>query len=107
MFKIRLIVGIVFAAIAGGAVAQEAKFEAQPLFDNCGDPSFANALSNGITLGISPSPPYSSIDPQTNEASGLDVDINEAALHWAGVTNIKYEVMPFGQLIPALLSNRI
>jgi polar amino acid transport system substrate-binding protein len=107
MLKLRLILGLVFMGMAGNAGAQDAKFEAVPLFDNCGDPSLQKAKTEGITLGISPSPPYSSLDPQTNKAAGLDVDINEAALHWLGINNIRYEVMPFGQLIPALLSNRI
>ena len=78
-----------------------------PLFDNCGDPSYEKAKTDGITLGISPSPPYSSLDPGSDKAEGLDVEINEAALNWAGITKIKYEVMPFGQLIPALLAKRI
>ncbi len=96
-----------FVAMASMASAQEFKTEAQPLFDNCGDPSLANARQNGITLGISPSPPYSSLDPGSNKASGLDVEIHEAALKWIGIDKIHYEVMPFGQLIPAMLAKRI
>lgn len=96
-----------FVAVASAAAAQEFQHEATPLFDNCGDPSLANARTGGITLGISPSPPYSSLDPNTKQAAGLDVELNEAALKWAGVTKFRYEVMPFGQLIPALLSKRI
>ncbi len=98
---------VLFVAMAGVASAQEFKTEAQPLFDNCGDPSLANARQNGITLGISPSPPYSSLDPGSNKASGLDVEIHEAALQWIGIDKIHYEVMPFGQLIPAMLAKRI
>jgi ABC-type amino acid transport substrate-binding protein len=94
-------------ALTDAASAQEFQHEAQPLFENCGDGSLAKAQTEGITLGISPSPPYSSLDPNTNKAAGLDVEINEAALNWMGVANIKYEVMPFGQLIPAMLSGRI
>jgi polar amino acid transport system substrate-binding protein len=94
-------------AFTGVATAQEFRHEAVPLFDNCGDPSLAQARSDGLTLGISPSPPYSSLEPGSDKAAGLDVEINEAALHWAGITKIRYEVMPFGQLIPALLSKRI
>jgi polar amino acid transport system substrate-binding protein len=97
----------VFVAMAGMASAQEFKSEAQPLFDNCGDPSLANAKANGITLGISPSPPYSSLEPGSNKASGLDVEIHEAALKWIGIDKIRYEVMPFGQLISAMLAKRI
>ena len=102
-----LLVAAMLAASVGAVGAQEFKSEAQPLFDNCGDPSLANARQNGITLGISPSPPYSSLDPGSNKASGLDVEIHEAALKWIGIDKVKYEVMPFGQLISAMLSKRI
>lgn len=95
------------AVVSTGAVAQEFQFEAPPLFDNCGDPSLAKAKAEGVTFGFSPSPPYSSLDPATKQATGLDVELVEAALKWAGVTKFKYEVMPFGQLIPALLAKRI
>jgi polar amino acid transport system substrate-binding protein len=94
-------------ALGSPAMSQEFRHEAVPLFDNCGDPSLSKAQTEGITLGISPSPPYSSLAPGSDKAEGLDVEINEAALKWAGITKIKYEVMPFGQLIPALLSKRI
>ena len=96
-----------FAAATSAAYAQEFRFEAVPLFDNCGDPSLKHAQQDGITLGISPSPPYSSLDPATNKAGGLDVEINEGALKWLGITKIHYEVMPFGQLIPAMLAHRV
>lgn len=89
------------------AVAQEFRSEAVPNFQHCGDHSLQHAQQNGITLGISPSPPYSSLDPKTNKADGIDVGINEAVLNWLGITKVHYEVMPFGQLIPALLSHRI
>jgi polar amino acid transport system substrate-binding protein len=92
---------------AGVARAQEFKNEAVPLFDNCGDPSYKKAVTEGITVGISPSPPFTSINPDTKKAEGLEVELGEAALAWMGVKTIKYEVMPFGQLIPALLSKRI
>ena len=105
MLKTGLLVALLVGS--GTAFAQETPFEAQPLFDNCGDASLSTAQQKGITLGISPSPPYSSIDPGTNKASGLDVEINEAALKWMGVTKISYEIMPFGQLIPAMLADRI
>jgi polar amino acid transport system substrate-binding protein len=101
-----LLVGA-FIAVASVAMAQDFQSEAQPLFDNCGDPSLTNAKQNGITLGISPSPPYSSLDPGSNKASGLDVEIHEAALKWIGVNKIRYEVMPFGQLISAMLAKRV
>jgi polar amino acid transport system substrate-binding protein len=102
-----VLTAICLTALAGPAPAQEFRHEAVPLFDNCGDPSLSKAQSEGVTLGISPSPPYSSLEPGSDKAQGLDVEINEAALKWAGITKVRYEVMPFGQLIPALLSKRI
>jgi len=102
-----LLVAAALVVSAGIVSAQEFKSEAQPLFDNCGDPSLVNARQSGITLGISPSPPYSSLDPGSNKASGLDVDIHVAALKWIGIDKIKYEVMPFGQLISAMLAKRV
>ncbi|WP_046866023.1 transporter substrate-binding domain-containing protein [Microvirga massiliensis] len=101
-----LLVGV-FLAATSMAMAQDFQNEAQPLFENCGDPSLTSAKQNGITLGISPSPPYSSLDPGSNKASGLDVEIHEAALKWIGINKIRYEVMPFGQLISAMLAKRV
>lgn len=91
----------------GGARAQEFQNEAVPLFEACGDPSYDKAKTEGITVGISPSPPFTSLNPDTKKAEGLEVEIGEAALDWMQVKEIRYEVMPFGQLIPALLSKRI
>jgi polar amino acid transport system substrate-binding protein len=107
MLKSILAAVVVTVATATAGIAQEFKFEAPPLFDNCGDGSLAKAQNEGITLGISPSPPYSSLNPSNNKAEGLDVEIIEAALNWAGIDKIKYEVMPFGQLVPAMLADRI
>lgn len=106
-FVLAAAASVVLALGAASAPAQEFQFEASPHFKNCGDPSFEHAITDGVTLGISPSPPYSSIDPQTKKATGLDVEINEGALHWIGVKKIRYDVMPFGQLIPAMLAKRI
>ena len=105
MWKLGL--AMILGLFASAAVAQEFQHEASPLFENCGDPSYQRAMQDGLTLGISPSPPYTSLDPATGKASGLDVEINEAALKWMGVSKIRYEVAPFGQLIPAMLSKRI
>src|SRR6185437_114196 len=97
--------GLALALSAHSGQAQQ--FEATPHFEHCGDGSLDRAVKDGVTLGISPSPPYSSLDPNTGKAAGLDVDINEGALKWMGVKSIKYQVAPFGQLIPALLAKRI
>lgn len=101
----RTLLAAVFLLVATPAIAQQ--IEGKAGFKGCSDGSLDKAIADGITLGISPSPPYSNLDPNTNKADGLDVEINEAALRWLGVENIKYEVAPFGQLIPMLASNRI
>jgi len=101
----RSLLAAMFLMIAAPAFAQQ--IEGQPNFKDCNDGSLTKAMTDGITLGISPSPPYSNLDPNSGKADGLDVEINEAALHWIGVTKIKYEMAPFGQLIPMLVSNRI
>jgi polar amino acid transport system substrate-binding protein len=105
LVKAVAVLGLVLGA--GAARAQQFRYEASPSFDSCADTSLQKAQSGKVVLGISPSPPYSTIDPGTGKASGLDVEINEAALKWMGVTKIEYAVMPFGQLIPAMLSGRI
>jgi polar amino acid transport system substrate-binding protein len=104
---LRTAIGLALSLFISTASAEEFQHEASPLFDACGDGSYQKAVEDGITLGISPSPPYTSLDPATGKASGLDVEINEAALKWMGVTKIRYEIAPFGQLIPALLAKRV
>jgi polar amino acid transport system substrate-binding protein len=104
---LRTAIGLALSLFISTASAEEFQHEASPLFDACGDGSYQKAVKDGITLGISPSPPYTSLDPATGKASGLDVEINEAALKWMGVTKIRYEIAPFGQLIPALLAKRV
>jgi len=100
--------GLLAAPARAEDAASSFRFEFSPNFEACaGDSSLANALANGITLGISPSPPYTSLDPATGKAAGLDVEIVEAALDWLGVKKITYEVAPFSSLTPSLLSKRI
>ncbi len=100
--------GLLAAQARAEDAASSFRFEFSPNFEACaGDSSLANALANGITLGISPSPPYTSLDPATGKAAGLDVEIVEAALDWLGVKKITYEVAPFSSLTPSLLSKRI
>ena len=105
MRAFRSLLAAVFFLAAGPAFAQP--IEGVPNFKECKDDSLDRAMKDGVTLGISPSPPYSSLDPSSNKAEGLDVEINEAALKWIGVPTIKYEVAPFGQLIPMMISKRI
>jgi polar amino acid transport system substrate-binding protein len=87
--------------------AQDFQFESTPAFNNCGDPSYEKAKTDGLTIGISPSPPFSFIDPQTQEGMGIEVEIDRAALKWMGITKVQYVIMPYGQLISALLAKRI
>jgi polar amino acid transport system substrate-binding protein len=101
----RSAIAAILMLLAAPAFGQQIEGKAD--FKNCSDGSLDRAIKDGVTLGISPSPPYSNLDPNTKKADGLDVEINDSALHWLGVTNIKYEVAPFGQLIPMLLSKRI
>lgn len=107
LLALSLLAGTAFAGETYQYDGHTYAYEASPSLKNCGDPSLANAQKNGITLGISPTPPYSSIDPNTKKASGIDVDINLAVLHFLGIDKVRYEVMPFGQLISALLAHRI
>jgi len=77
-------------AVSGSAAfAQEFKHEASPLFEACGDASYEKAKTEGITIGISPSPPFTSLNPDTQKAEGLEVEINEAAYKWAGIDKLK------------------
>ncbi len=98
---------LVCGGVPAKVLAQDHTFEAVPMFENCGDGSYDKSVKDGITLGIAPNPVYSNIDPQTKEAQGLDVEINKAVLDWIQVKKIDYSVMPFSDLIPALLSKRI
>ena len=76
------------------------------MFDSCGDPSYANAVKSGITLGFSQNPPEAWLDEKTKQPNGIDWDINKAALDWMGVKTVKLEWMPWETQIPALLSKR-
>lgn len=80
----------------------------QPQVPNfaCTDTSFADAVANGITLGISPDFPYTYLD-ESNNPQGIDVAINNAVLDWVGITNVKYEIMPWDSLIPALQAGKV
>ena len=93
-------------ALSPPARAQTFFNESQPMFDNCGDPSLAKAVKDGITLGFSVNPPEAWLDEQTKQANGIDWDINKAALDWMGVKTIKLEWMPWESQVPALLSKR-
>jgi ABC-type amino acid transport substrate-binding protein len=61
---------------------------------------------DGIVLGESAIAPHSILDPKTKEASGIDVEINNAVLDWLGVEKRTIEWMPWESQIPSLLSKR-
>ncbi|MBV9813483.1 MAG: hypothetical protein JO326_12095, partial [Acetobacteraceae bacterium] len=44
--------------------------ESKPLFENCGDPSYGNAVKSGITLGFSQNPPEAWLDEQSKQPTG-------------------------------------
>ena len=61
----------------------------------------------GIMLGQSDVAPHSMLDPSTKEASGIDVEINEAVLDWLGVEKRHVSSgCPGASQIPSLLSKR-
>ncbi|SAK48445.1 histidine-binding periplasmic protein [Caballeronia pedi] len=82
-------------------------YEAKPMFENCGDPSYDNARKNGVVLGFSELPPESWLDQQKNEPAGIDWEIQKTALAWMGVKVKKVEWMPWDSTVPSLLSKRI
>lgn len=100
---------ILAAAIAAGgsSLATAQVFEVAASAEACADASYEKARSEGIVIGIAEAPPYSSLDQQSGQASGIDVEINKAVLDWMQVKNVRYEVMPFNSIIPSLLSKRI
>jgi len=106
--RIILALGFAGSFAALPVLADEPTFfnESQPMFDNCGDPSLAKAQKEGVTLGFSNNPPEAWLDEKTKQPTGIDWDINKAALDWMGVKNIKIEWMPWESQIPALLSKR-
>jgi len=73
----------------------------------CTDSSYADAVKNGITLGIYSAPPYEYINKQTNSPAGLDWDINMAVLKYIGIKKYTTVTLPWDGMIPALDSHRI
>ena len=104
--RMALAFGLTCSVIALPALAQQPFRETKPMFEKCGDPSYDNAVKNGVTLGFSVNPPEAWLDEATKQATGIDWDINKAVLDWMGVSKIKLEWMPWESQIPALLSKR-
>lgn len=71
----------------------------------CTDSSYANAVKNGIKLGIYSAAPYEYME--NNQPAGLDWDINMAVLKYIGVKKYTTVTLQWDGMIPALKSNRI
>lgn len=74
---------------------------------HCTDDSYARAVTDGVTMGLEGAKPYNYVDPATNKPMGIDVDIVQTALRYAGITKIDNQVMPFDSLVPALHGDKI
>jgi polar amino acid transport system substrate-binding protein len=101
--------GFIFAlglagALAFPAMAQQAEFT--PSVANCGDPSYENAVKNGINLGANDNPPEFFQDANKQPA-GIDYEINKAVLDLLGIKKVEVVWMPWESVIPSLLSKRI
>lgn len=105
-FARRTILAAAFSTLGAAGIAAQT-YELAPSPETCSDASYDKSRAAGIVIGIAEAPPYSSVDPQTGEASGIDAEINKAVLDWMQVKQVRYEVMPFNSLIPSLLSKRI
>jgi polar amino acid transport system substrate-binding protein len=96
--------GLSLTLAAWPVLAQQVEYK--PDVANCGDPSYENAVKNGITLGSNDNPPELYQDPNKQPA-GIDWDINKAVLDTLGITKINVVWMPWESVIPSLLSKRI
>lgn len=111
MRKLIAVLFVCLALIAPATLAQTPEPAVsidQPMLPDfaCTDTSYADAVANGITLGITPDYPYTYLD-SSNEPQGIDVTINKAVLEWIGITNVTFETMPWDSLIPALQAKKI
>ncbi len=104
------VLGLVAAAAlaSGHARAQDKApyLEYTPSLENCADGSLERAQKDGITMGQSGIAPHSLLDANTKEASGIDIEINDAVLDIIGVKDRRIEWMPWESQVPALLSKR-
>ena len=81
-------------------------YEAHPHFESCGEDSYQRAVKDGITLGMGNSPPKLWQDEASKQPSGVDWEIQKAALDWMGIKNVRFEWMLSPSQIPTLLSKR-
>jgi polar amino acid transport system substrate-binding protein len=106
--RIAIAVGFSLALATWPVLAQQPQFyvEMKPDVANCGDPSYQNAIKNGISLGFNVNPPEVYQDAN-KQPTGIDWDINKAVLDVLGITKIHVVWMPWESVIPSLLSHRI
>jgi len=101
--RIAIAAGFALAFAAGPVLAQQVEYK--PDVANCGDPSYENAVKNGINLGSNDNPPE--LYQDNKQPAGIDLDINKAVLDALGITKINVVWMPWESVIPSLLSKRI
>jgi ABC-type amino acid transport substrate-binding protein len=106
--RIAIAAGFALALAAWPALAQEPNFyvEMKPDVANCGDPSYENAVKNGISVGFNVNPPETYQD-ENKQPAGIDWEINKAVLDALGVKKINVVWVPWESIIPSLLSHRI
>ena len=92
------------SAVGAPVLAQQAEYT--PDVANCGDPSYENAVKNGITLGSNDNPPELYQDAN-KEPAGIDWEINKAVLDLLGIKKINVVWIPWESVIPSLVSKRI
>src|SRR5215472_14895509 len=93
--------GLTLTLAAWPVLAQQVEYK--PDVANCGDPSYANAVKNGINLGSNDNPPEFYQDANKQPA-GIDWEINKAVLDVLGIKKFEIVWMPWESVIPSLLS---
>jgi polar amino acid transport system substrate-binding protein len=73
---------------------------------NGGDDSFAKIQQKGLVVGTSNDWPYSFLDPNTNEWTGLDGDVLHYVANMLKIDKVTVQTVTFDGLIPGLLDGR-
>ncbi|HZZ22380.1 MAG TPA: hypothetical protein VFE60_07315, partial [Roseiarcus sp.] len=97
MFRLpRIAAGFALALAAWPTLAQEPNFyvEMKPDVANCGDPSYENAVKNGISVGFNVNPPETYQD-ENKQPAGIDWEINKAVLDLLGIKKINVVWVPW------------
>lgn len=72
-----------------------------------GDGSYKKAVREGVVAAISPaSYPHTFINPATKQPDGIDVNIFQEVARRLDI-KVTWQSMPFGSMVPALLSHRV